>query len=265
MSILSRCLKSWRSRPKGFSLVELLVVGAVVSILLAVAVPAFKDVKESAHRTECLSNLRQIGAASTLYLSDHANVFPPAVDYTPWRGGAFPGGVANLVDRSPHDIQAAFSNYIGVDSRVWVCRVAGKYGRKDAASSDPYTLGNFGTPSGWGYKHDITYRWNSLTTRDSGSMTNYLAEARAFPQYASRLKLPARAALVWDLRDDLPNFGLPQLHRGKVNCLFVDGHVDSVPVAMDGGGNGIATEGTLWWYAGWATGQGWEGAQVPYP
>jgi general secretion pathway protein G len=248
---------------RSFSLVELLLVAAVVAILTAIAVPAYREVKEDAHRMECLSNLRQIGSAASLYLADHNNVFPPAVDYVPWRGATYPGGVASLVDQAPQDIQAAFSNYISPDSPVWVCKVARRYARADASSIDPYTLGAFGTPSGWGYKHNITYRWNSLTTRDSGSMTNFLSQSRAYPQYASRIKRPAHAALVWDLRDDLPNYGLQHLHRGKVNCLFVDGHVESVPVAIDGFGVGIATEGTLWWYVGWASGQGWEGAESP--
>lgn len=262
----SRRRKGAAKRPRvGFSLVEVLVVAAVISILLAIIAPAFRAVKEDAQRVQCLSNLRQIGAASALYLADHNNIFPPAVDYVPWRGAMFPGSVTNLVDQAPQDIQAAFRDYIPADSGVWVCPVARKFARQNAASVDPYTLGNFGTPVGWGYKHDITYRWNSLTTRDSGSMTNSLANMRSFPQPVSRLKLPARAALVWDLRDDLPNFGLPHLHRGKVNCLFVDGHVESVRVAVDGFGVGVAEDHTLWNYVGWAPGQGWEGAVVEYP
>lgn len=256
---------SRRASLQCFSLVELMVITSVIFILAAILVPSYQGASEEAKRIKCLSNLRQIGAASTLYLSDHNGIFPPAVDYVPWRGGAYVGGVAALVDQAPQDVQAAFSNYIAPDSTVWVCPVARRFARQDATSSDPYTLGKFGTPSGWGYTHDITYRWNSLTTRDSGSMTNFLSQARSYPQYISRLKLPARAALAWDLRDDLPNYGLPHLHRGKVNCLFVDGHVESVVVAMDGGGNGIATEGTLWCFAGWAPGQGWEGAEVVYP
>jgi prepilin-type processing-associated H-X9-DG protein len=263
-----------RQRPQGgrkgpgapsFSMVEMLVVAAIISIMIAIITPAYRSIKEDAQRVQCLSNLRQIGAASALYLSDHNNVFPPAVDYVPWRGAFFPGSVTNLVDCAPQDIQAAFRDYIDPNSPTWVCPVAKRFARKDASSVDPYTLGNFGSPVGWGYKHDITYRWNSLATRDSGSMTNSMTNTRSYPQTLSRLKSPAHAALMWDLRDDLPNYGLPHLHRGKVNCVFVDGHVESVEVAIDGGGVGIADPNTLWQYAGSGMGEGWEGATVPYP
>lgn len=58
-------------RRRGFSLIELMVVIAVIAILAAILLPVFATVKRRAQLTACSANLRQIGQAFTQYLSDH--------------------------------------------------------------------------------------------------------------------------------------------------------------------------------------------------
>lgn len=60
----------------GFTLVELLVVLAIVGILIAMLIPAVQSARESSRRTACQNNLRQIGLALANYESVHVK-FPP--------------------------------------------------------------------------------------------------------------------------------------------------------------------------------------------
>ena len=55
-------------RRHGFTLVELLVVIAIIGVLIGLLLPAVQAAREAARRTECKSNLRQIGVALTQYL-----------------------------------------------------------------------------------------------------------------------------------------------------------------------------------------------------
>ena len=61
---------------RGFTLIELLVVMAIIAILAAILFPVFAAVKESAKKTACLSNLRQIGMATEMYMQDYDFTYP---------------------------------------------------------------------------------------------------------------------------------------------------------------------------------------------
>lgn len=61
---------------KAFSLIELLVVIAIISILLSILVPALRKSKQSAQKTVCTSNLKQIGIAANLYAEAYDHFVP---------------------------------------------------------------------------------------------------------------------------------------------------------------------------------------------
>lgn len=65
---------------RGFSLVELLVVIAIIAILAAILFPVFARAKAAAKQAVCISNLKQIGSSIALYMTDHDDLFPYAVD-----------------------------------------------------------------------------------------------------------------------------------------------------------------------------------------
>jgi prepilin-type N-terminal cleavage/methylation domain-containing protein/prepilin-type processing-associated H-X9-DG protein len=75
MNVISLC-RAGRLFRRGFSLIELLTVIAIIVIIAALLLPALARAKEKARTSVCLSNLRQLGMAMTLYVSENNDTFP---------------------------------------------------------------------------------------------------------------------------------------------------------------------------------------------
>jgi len=71
-------------RNKGFTLVELMVVVAIIIILAAILVPRYLDVTDQAKASKCMANQRTVEGAVSVYMADHEGTMPGAVsDLTP--------------------------------------------------------------------------------------------------------------------------------------------------------------------------------------
>src|SRR5688572_4922124 len=83
------------SASKGFTLVELLVVIAIIGVLVALLLPAIQAARESARRTTCVNQLKQMSLAMQNHVSAHG-VFPTGGSrYNPDIANYVTGGTAN--------------------------------------------------------------------------------------------------------------------------------------------------------------------------
>ena len=73
-------------RQAGFSLVELLVVIGIIAILIALLLPAMVRAREHARQLKCATQLRQLGAALTMYANANRGHYPEFGDWQVYGG-----------------------------------------------------------------------------------------------------------------------------------------------------------------------------------
>ena len=202
-------------RSHAFTLVELLVVLAVIALLAALLMPVIVGARDQGARIACLSNLRQLYGAVSLYAADCSGSLPPYHNEVGARhseGHGFPA-----VDVPAHGDQwvAALQPYVR-NSGIWFCP-ADRFARKivpldrSRLSTIDHQYSSYLT--GMGLLEHIARR--SPMTMDGYHST------KEPPQPSVSVLLTDN---LWGLMTDrtvYPDYS----HRGSFNYLFFDGHV----------------------------------------
>jgi prepilin-type N-terminal cleavage/methylation domain-containing protein len=82
MKTMGHVMKKNSKITAGFTLIELLVVVAIIAVLVAILLPALTSARDSAMRTVCATNLRQIGLGFGMYVNDYS-VYPSSMYFSP--------------------------------------------------------------------------------------------------------------------------------------------------------------------------------------
>jgi prepilin-type N-terminal cleavage/methylation domain-containing protein/prepilin-type processing-associated H-X9-DG protein len=243
-----------RTIKSAFTLIELLVVIAIIAILAAILFPVFAQAKASAKGIVCLSNMRQMGMACQMYLSDNDDVWFGGLMYDPlpgfapqrnWVGydnnnGPLVGGFYGRVNKpAQNPVRPGTVDPYMKDEGVkrcpmmpndWQLTIALNFFQPDTSS--PYYATNPSAANG-----EFGPAARTTATAPDGSLTLTGASA-------GEIEEPAYTLLAWEHNATVPMcnwlqqfdwFNSPPaqdslrdhfkfLHRDGSNAIWVDGH-----------------------------------------
>lgn len=216
-----------RFRASAFTLIELLVVIAIIVILAAILFPVFAQAREKARQTTCVSNLKQLGIALSLYAQDWDEGFPNTGDRFLWVGRRFRWPITPYLGVGQRQQAGGFD----ASSKSDLLRCpSDRFAASFDSTSYAYVASLYIAPA-------VVESWKVADLFPIGAPPCPECQTQTFASVAE----PARkvAALEWNASHNYSgatqpvspwgtlNGALPGADRwaGARNLLFVDGHV----------------------------------------
>ena len=229
--------KRW-CRLAGFTLIELLVVIAIIAILAAMMLPAMSQAKEAGRRIVCISNLKQITVALTLYSQENGNRLIPA-EFAERKGATSQEGWPAILYRCRYLPAEITDGYYKVPAGGGVYRCPS--GLPSVYSSNPTSRSDPEGAKAWPFVYtsaprrfiDCWYGINGTTgSPDIWPFTRVpLDNRQVIINLASKVSQPSRMPAVfdgfWILNGKDERVNARHSKRSRTNIAFFDGHAAS--------------------------------------
>lgn len=218
------------THPKNaFTLIELLVVISIISLLIALLLPALAAVREQANRVTCSSNMRQMGASLTMYDEDYDNLPPGRYN------------VPTHINQSAHSM---VRDHYGVSLNITTCPSSLGWTHNTYLWTNDSTAGRltYWYFAGWGARGESTSNLKD-GVNDMGWLASTFPERDSGYHAVATLKRemphgPSKQFLMFDLdytvqpHSQMPLYGNHIVNEtiDGSNALFADNHVEWHPL-----------------------------------